>query len=142
MREVKSEDLRYFGLIPEFIGRFPVVTALEALDEAALVKILTEPRNSLIKQYQKLFAYDNVRLEFTEEAIRAIAHKTLESETGARGLRGVLENLLRQAMYEIPNLSDVNHCLVDESAIEDNKPLKFSKVEEVSDDNSVISAEL
>ena len=79
MQEVKSEDLRYFGLIPEFIGRFPVVTALEPLDEEALVKILTEPRNSLIKQYQKLFLYDNAKLEFTDDAIRAIARKTMQN---------------------------------------------------------------
>lgn len=142
MREVKSEDLRYFGLIPEFIGRFPVVTALESLDEDALVKILTEPRNSLITQYQKLFAYDNVRLEFTEDAIRAIAQKTLENDTGARGLRGVLEKLLRQAMYEIPNLSDINHCLLDKDVVEGTKSLKFTKVAQLPDNDSAISAEL
>jgi len=126
MQEVNPEDLRYFGLIPEFIGRFPVVTSLEALDEATLVKILTEPRNSLIKQYQKLFAYDEVSLDFTDEAVSAIARKTMENDTGARGLRSVLEKLLRKAMYDLPSLSNVNYCLVDEKAVEDNSEISFS----------------
>lgn len=136
LQEVKSEDLRYFGLIPEFIGRFPVVTALEALDEEALVRILTEPRNSLIKQYQKLFAYDNVRLEFTDEAVRAIARKTLENDTGARGLRSVMEKLLRKAMYDLPTYSDVNYCLVDEEAVEGQTPIQFAKIELMADNLS------
>ena len=132
MQEVKSEDLRYFGLIPEFIGRFPVVTALEPLDEEALVKILTEPRNSLIKQYQKLFLYDDAKLEFTDDAIKAIARKTMENETGARGLRSVLESILRKAMYDLPSFSDVNYCLVDEDVVEGQAEIRFSKKEEIS----------
>ena len=131
MQEVKSEDLRYFGLIPEFIGRFPVVTALEPLDEEALVKILTEPRNSLIKQYQKLFLYDNAKLEFTDDAIRAIARKTMENETGARGLRSVLEKLLRKSMYDLPSFSDVNYCLIDEDVVDGIAEIEFSKKDEL-----------
>ncbi|MEJ2142917.1 MAG: ATP-dependent Clp protease ATP-binding subunit ClpX [Gammaproteobacteria bacterium] len=137
LHEINSDDLRYFGLIPEFIGRFPVVCALEALDEDALVKILTEPRNSLIKQYQKLFAYDNVRLEFTDEAIHAIARKAMENDTGARGLRSVLESLLRQAMYDIPSRSDVNHCLVNAGVVEGNEALEFSLIPDASDESAV-----
>lgn len=126
MQQVNSEDLRYFGLIPEFIGRFPIVTSLEALDEDTLVKILTEPRNSLIKQYQKLFAYDDVSLDFTEDAIKAIAKKTMENDTGARGLRSVLEKILRKAMYDLPSLSDVNYCLIGENEAEGINEISFS----------------
>jgi len=136
MQEVNAEDLRYFGLIPEFIGRFPIVTSLEALDEATLVKILTEPRNSLIKQYQKLFAYDEVSLDFTDEAVSAIARKTMENDTGARGLRSVLEKLLRKAMYDLPSLSNVNYCLVDEKAVEDNSEISFGYDETLSNINN------
>jgi len=142
MQEVKSEDLRYFGLIPEFIGRFPVVTALEALDEETLVKILTEPRNSLIRQYQKLFAFDNARLEFTDEAIKAIARKAMENETGARGLRSILEKLLRKAMYDLPSHSNVNYCLVEEDAVEDNTDITFSYDESLADTEFVQTASL
>ena len=142
MQEVKSEDLRYFGLIPEFIGRFPVVTALEALDEDTLFKILTEPRNSLIKQYQKLFAFDNARLEFTDEAIKAIARKAMENETGARGLRSILEKLLRKAMYDLPSHSNVNYCLINEDAVDGNAEITFSYDESLANTEFVQTASL
>ncbi len=110
--EVQPEDLRHFGLIPEFIGRFPVITALHDLDEAALIRILTEPQNALTKQYQQLFALDNTELEFTTDALQAIAQKAIAHGTGARGLRGVLENLLRKLMFTLPSEENVARCVV------------------------------
>ncbi len=107
------EDLRHFGLIPELIGRFPVVTALHALDEAALVRILTEPRNALVRQYKQLFTYDGVELELTPEALSAIAQRAVAQGTGARGLRSVLEGLLRHTMYELPGEPDLCRCVVE-----------------------------
>ncbi len=115
--EVQPDDLRHFGLIPELIGRFPIVTALHALDEEALVKILTEPKNALTKQYQELFAFDEIQLDFTDEALHAIAKQAMERGTGARGLRGVLEALLRKTMFEVPVLENVESCCVDESTV-------------------------
>lgn len=115
--EVLPDDLRHFGLIPEFIGRFPIITALHELDEQALVRILTEPRNALVRQYHRLFQFENVELEFTPEALVAIARKAIERGSGARGLRGVMEDLLRQAMYEIPSKKGVKGCRVDESVV-------------------------
>jgi ATP-dependent Clp protease ATP-binding subunit ClpX len=117
LSEVQPEDLRSFGLIPEFIGRFPVLASLEELDEAALIKILTEPRNALIRQFQKLFAYDEIDLEFSEEAIGAIARQAIERGTGARGLRAVLENLLRKTMFAAPSSGKVRHVTVNEDAV-------------------------
>ncbi len=111
---VQPEDLKRFGLIPEFIGRFPVLAALSPLDEASLINILVEPKNSLTKQFQKLFEYDGVKLEFTPEALREIAKIALARGTGARGLRSVLEHLLRKSMFEVPSQSGVVRCVVDE----------------------------
>ncbi len=102
MEKVVSHDLVKFGLIPELVGRLPVITALSGLDSDALVKILTEPKNSLMKQYKKLFAYDDVLLEFTDDALLAIAEKALEQQTGARGLRGIMEQTLTQLMFDVP----------------------------------------
>ena len=110
--EVQPEDLRHFGLIPEFIGRFPVITALHDLDETALVKILTEPKNALVSQYQKLFQYEGVKLEFSEDSLNAIARQAIERGTGARGLRGVMEGLLRKEMFEIPSVEKISACKV------------------------------
>jgi len=114
---VQPEDLRRFGLIPEFIGRLPVIAVLEELDEVALVKILTEPRNALTKQYQQLFTYENTELRFTPEALTAIARLALERKIGARGLRSILENLLRRTMFELPSRGDVETCLIDADAV-------------------------
>ena len=116
--EVQPGDLRHFGLIPEFIGRFPVITALHDLDEQALIKILTEPRNALVRQYQCLFDYESAGLTFTDGALRAIAHQAIARGTGARGLRGVMEGLLRHVMYEMPSLEGVTGCKVSESGVE------------------------
>ncbi len=110
--QVQPEDLRHFGLIPEFIGRFPVITALHDLDEDALVSILTEPQNALTKQYQQLFALDNTELDFTDDALKAIARKAIEHGTGARGLRGVLESILRKLMFTLPSTENVSRCVV------------------------------
>ncbi|MCU7844344.1 MAG: ATP-dependent Clp protease ATP-binding subunit ClpX [Candidatus Thiodiazotropha sp. (ex Monitilora ramsayi)] len=121
--EVQPDDLRHFGLIPEFIGRFPVITALHDLDESALVKILVEPRNALVKQYQRLFEFEGVKLAFTAEALNAIARQAIERGTGARGLRGVLEGLLRKVMYEMPSIDGASCCLVDEEAVNGDTPV-------------------
>ena len=115
--ETHPDDLRHFGLIPEFIGRFPVIAALHDLDEAALVRILTEPRNALVRQYQQLFAFEGVSLEFTPEALVAIARKAIARGTGARGLRSVLEGLLQRTMFDLPSIAGVTGCRVDEAAV-------------------------
>lgn len=115
--QVQPGDLRHFGLIPEFIGRFPIITALHDLDEQGLVRILTEPRNALVRQYQRLFEFEGVALMFTDEALSSIARQAIERGTGARGLRGVLEGLLRKTMFELPSKDGLSEYLVDESAV-------------------------
>jgi ATP-dependent Clp protease ATP-binding subunit ClpX len=130
LREVQSEDLLKFGLIPEFIGRLPVVATLEELDERALVDILTEPKNALVKQYQKLFEFEDVRLRFTDGALRAVARLALRRKSGARGLRAILENVMLDLMYEIPSRDDVTECVVSEEVIEQGtEPLVVYKRE-------------
>jgi ATP-dependent Clp protease ATP-binding subunit ClpX len=124
--EVQPDDLRHFGLIPEFIGRFPVITALHDLDEQALVRILTEPKNALVRQYQRLFEFEGVKLEFTPNALTAIANNAMQRGTGARGLRAVMEGLLRSVMYEMPSLEDVTGCQVDEDHVNGEKPITLS----------------
>jgi ATP-dependent Clp protease ATP-binding subunit ClpX len=118
MREVQAEDLLHFGLIPEFIGRLPVVATLEELDEKTLISILTEPKNALVKQYQKLFAFEGVDLRFTEGALGAVARKALAQKSGARGLRAILEHAMMDLMYELPSRSDVAECVVGVEVIE------------------------
>ena len=122
---VNTEDLLKYGLIPEFIGRVPIIVSLEALDEDSLVKILKEPKNSFIKQYQKLFELDDVKLSFEDGAIHAIARKAIEQNTGARGLRTILEKLLLDVMYEIPSRDEIKEVLVTEESIEDKTKLKY-----------------
>ncbi len=112
LRQVMPQDFIKYGMIPEFIGRLPVVTALDLLDEDALFKILVEPKNALTKQYRKLFELDGVELEFEDDAIRAIAHKTFERKTGARGLRSIMEKLLMDTMYEIPSNDKAQKCII------------------------------
>lgn len=124
---VNTEDLLKFGLIPEFIGRVPIVVSLDALDEDALGKILKEPKNSLIKQYQKLFDLDDVKLDFEEEAIAEIAKKAYEQKTGARGLRTIIENLLLDVMYEIPSREEIKEVIVNKESIDDHSKLKYVK---------------
>ena len=117
MEKVVSHDLVKFGLIPELVGRLPVITALSGLDENALVRILTEPKNSLLKQYTKLFAFDNVELEFTKDALKAIAKKALEQQTGARGLRGIMEQTLTQLMFDVPADNTINKVIITDGVI-------------------------
>ncbi|MGE8452637.1 MAG: ATP-dependent Clp protease ATP-binding subunit ClpX [Pseudomonadales bacterium] len=118
LREVEPDDLVKFGLIPEFVGRLPVLATLDELDEAALMQILTEPKNALTKQYAKLFEMESVDLEFRSDALKAVARKALERKTGARGLRSILEGILLDTMYEIPSQKDVSKVVIDESVIE------------------------
>src|SRR3989344_582935 len=120
--EIEPEDLIKFGLIPELVGRMPVVTALAELSEDALVQILTEPKNALVKQYSKLLAMEGVDLEIRPAALKAIARKALARKTGARGLRSILEQSLIGTMFDLPNTSNVEKVVVDESTIEENKP--------------------
>ncbi|HET8730695.1 MAG TPA: ATP-dependent Clp protease ATP-binding subunit ClpX [Moraxellaceae bacterium] len=117
-KEVEPEDLIKFGLIPEFVGRLPVIATLEELSEEALMEILTEPRNALTKQYGKLFSMEGVELEFRNEALRSVAHKAMVRKTGARGLRSILEGVLLGTMYELPSLEGVSKVVVDEKTIE------------------------
>jgi ATP-dependent Clp protease ATP-binding subunit ClpX len=114
---VEPEDLIRYGLIPEFVGRLPVVATLEELDEDSLVRILTEPRNALTKQYGKLFRMEGVDLEFREDALRATARKAMERKTGARGLRTILEQILLDTMYDLPSMENVGKVVIDESVV-------------------------
>lgn len=116
--ETHPDDLKHFGLIPEFIGRFPVIASLEQLDVEALVSILTQPRNALVRQYSQLFSYDHVELEFTPEALTAIAEQALARGTGARGLKGVLENLLQKTMFDLPSHKNIGRCIVGLDAVQ------------------------
>ena len=118
LRKVEPHDLVKFGLIPELIGRLPVITVLDDLDEDALVRVLKEPRNSLVKQYKELLGMDNVELTFTDEALHAIARKTIERKTGARGLRSVMESILLPIMYEVPSDATIIRVTVDEDTVE------------------------
>lgn len=122
--EVEPEDLIKYGLIPEFVGRLPVVATLEELDEAALIQILTEPRNALTKQYARLFEMEGVELEFTPEAYSAVARRAMERKTGARGLRSILESTLLDTMYDLPSLDSVSKVIIDEGVIKgETEPL-------------------
>ena len=122
-KEVTPQDLTKYGLIPEFVGRVPIVVSLEELDKSALVRILREPKNALIKQYQKLFELDDVKLSFEPDAIDAIAEKALERKTGARGLRSIMENIMMDVMYEIPSDDTIESCVITKEAVEgDSQP--------------------
>jgi ATP-dependent Clp protease ATP-binding subunit ClpX len=117
LQMVQPEDLLKFGLIPEFVGRLPVIATLGELNEAALVRILTEPKNALVKQFQKLFEFENVALRFTDSALKAIAGKSLERKSGARGLRAIMEAAMLNIMYEIPSMNAVKECVINEEVI-------------------------
>lgn len=118
--DVMPEDLLKFGLIPEFIGRVPVITTVSPLDQSALVRILTEPRNALVKQYQRMFEIDGVELEFTDDAVEAIADQALLRGTGARGLRAIMEEVLQQVMFEVPSRDDVERVVVNREVVLEN----------------------
>ncbi len=129
--QIEAEDLIKYGLIPEFVGRLPVVATLEELDEAALVQILTEPKNALIKQYQHLFELEGATLEFREDSLKAIARKAMDRKTGARGLRTIVENVLLDTMYEIPSAEGISKVVVDEAVIlGDSEPLLVYETEQ------------
>jgi ATP-dependent Clp protease ATP-binding subunit ClpX len=121
---VEPEDLLKFGLIPEFVGRLPVVATLTDLDEAALVDILTNPKNALVKQYQRLFEMENIQLDFTQDALTGIAEKAIQRKTGARGLRSIMESVLLDSMFELPGMTDVDKVVINKEVVEGKaKPL-------------------
>ncbi len=131
--KVLPEDLLKFGIIPEFIGRIPVVATLDLLDEDALIRILQEPKNALVKQYKKLLELDDVELEFEEDALRAIAKKAIERNTGARGLRSIVEATMMESMYEVPSRDDIKKVIVTKESVNDSKdPIMVLKDEEES----------
>lgn len=131
LKEVEPEDLLKFGLIPEFIGRLPVIVSLHPLKEDALVRILTEPKNALIRQYQKLLKMDQVEITFEDKAIRAIAKKAIERCTGARGLRAIIEKIMTKVMYEIPEMKDVKRCIVtEETVLKEKEPILIKENDE------------
>ena len=117
LKKVEPEDLIKYGLIPEFVGRLPVVATLEELDEDALVEILVEPKNALTKQYQKLFEMEGVELELRDDALRAVANRAMARKTGARGLRTILENILLDTMYDLPSMTNASKVVVDEAVV-------------------------
>ena len=121
LKQIQPEDLIKYGLIPEFVGRLPVLAALEELDEEALIRILTEPKNALVKQYQQLFFMDDIKLEFEDDALVEVAKRAIERKTGARGLRSIIEEKMLDIMYEMPNRDDVEKCIVTKDTITDGK---------------------
>ena len=121
LKNIETEDLLKFGLIPEFVGRLPVVATLEDLNKEALIEILTKPKNALVKQYQKLFGFENVKLQFTEDALSSVASKALEKNTGARGLRTILENILLDTMFTLPGIEGVDEIVVNADVVEKSK---------------------
>ena len=128
VRDVQPQDLIKYGLIPEFVGRIPITVGLHPLDEKALINILTEPKNALVKQYKKLFGLDNVELEITDGAVSAVAKKAIELKTGARGLRTILENLMIDTMYDLPSETDIERVVVDENVVKgESKPTLIKK---------------
>jgi ATP-dependent Clp protease ATP-binding subunit ClpX len=142
MKNLEPEDLLKYGLIPEFIGRLPMIATLEDLDEKSLIKILQEPKNSLIKQYQELFKLDGAKLTFKDNALKEIAHKAVNKKTGARGLRSILENILLKTMYDLPSQDNIEEVIVDASAVKgQSQPmLVHSKNSEGKSKNNKTSA--
>ena len=136
LRQVMPEDLLKYGLIPEFIGRLPIVVALDALDEIALVRILKEPRNALVKQYKKFFDMEDVELVFNEEALTAIARKAMERKTGARGLRTIIEDIMLDIMYEIPSEDDIVRCFVDADVVEKKVSPQLIRREHITEETA------
>ncbi|OPX87905.1 MAG: ATP-dependent Clp protease ATP-binding subunit ClpX [Pelotomaculum sp. PtaB.Bin104] len=129
LKNILPEDLLKYGLIPEFVGRLPVIVTLEALDEDALIRILTEPRNALVKQYEKMLHLDGVTLEFTPDALRAVSEEALRRKTGARGLRSILEEIMLEVMYDIPSRDDIAKCIITKETIQKKEPPRIIAVE-------------
>lgn len=119
LQQAQPEDLLKYGLIPEFVGRLPIISTLKILEEGDLIRILTEPKNALVRQYRQFFRYDKIDLTFTEDALSAVAHQALERGTGARGLRSILETVLLPTMYDLPSRSDISKCVVDADTVQD-----------------------
>ena len=136
LKKVLPEDLMKFGLIPEFAGRLPVVVTLDSLDVEALIRILKEPKNALIKQYEHFLAMDNVELVFDEGALKAIAEEAMKRSAGARGLRAIIESIMRDVMYEVPSRADVKKCIVTEEVIREHKPPTLVLEEQKADSAS------
>ena len=122
LQDVEPEDLLKFGLIPEFVGRLPVVATLEDLDEASLIEILTRPKNALVKQYERLFEMENVTLKFTEDALAAVAKRAITRKTGARGLRSILEGILLEPMFDLPGLEGVEEIVINSEVVDVEGP--------------------
>lgn len=127
LKDIEAQDLIKYGLIPEFVGRVPIITSVSSLNEESLVRILTQPRNAIIKQYEKLFDIDGFKLDFTDEAVKAVAHKAMALKTGARGLRTIVENLMIDTMYEVPGREDIEKIVVDREVVEGRKKPKIIK---------------
>ncbi|WP_408954942.1 ATP-dependent Clp protease ATP-binding subunit ClpX [Natroniella sp. ANB-PHB2] len=136
LKHVMSQDLLKYGLIPEFAGRIPVIVTLNKLKEEELIEILTEPRNALVKQYTKFFELDNVELEFTEEALSAIAERTIDQETGARGLRSVVEESILDIMYDIPSQDDIAKCIINEDVINKDATPQLIKIDDPKEETA------
>ncbi|MBR3269322.1 MAG: ATP-dependent Clp protease ATP-binding subunit ClpX [Oscillospiraceae bacterium] len=128
-RKVIPQDLVKFGLVPELVGRLPIITALDEMDEDSLIRILTEPKNALLKQYKKLFRYDQIELEAEHDALAEIAKRAIEQKTGARGLRAILEGILMQTMFEVPSQEDIKRVLITAECVRDGKPPQLCKDE-------------
>lgn len=135
LAHIQPEDLLKFGLIPEFIGRLPVIVTLEELDEEALIRIMKEPKNALIKQYKKLFELDHVELEIEDEAVSAIAKKAIQRKTGARGLRSIFEKAMTGIMFEIPSREDVKKCIITKGTIEEEQEPTLVLSEQTAENN-------
>ncbi|MGI6362403.1 MAG: ATP-dependent Clp protease ATP-binding subunit ClpX [Bacillota bacterium] len=127
LKQIQPTDLIKYGLIPEFVGRVPVIASLNALDEESLIRILTEPRNALVRQFKKLFSLDGITLEFQQEALELIAKEAIERKTGARGLRSIVENIMLDTMYELPSRNDVEKCVITKEAVQGEKPIYVAK---------------
>lgn len=125
LNATQPSDLRKFGLIPEFIGRFPILAPLEPLDTDALIRVLTEPKNALVRQYQQLFAYEDVELKFEQDALVEIAQQAIERETGARGLRSIMEQILRKTMFDVPSREDIDQCVIDADTVKGESEVKL-----------------
>lgn len=125
--QVQPHDILKFGIIPELVGRLPVITSLQSLTKSDMVRILTEPKNALVKQYQKLMEFDGVQLEFQPQALEAVAQEALDRKVGARGLRSVMENLMTEIMYEIPSDLSIQKVTVTEGAVERHEPLEITR---------------
>jgi ATP-dependent Clp protease ATP-binding subunit ClpX len=128
LRELQAQDLRKYGLIPEFVGRLPITVALDHLDEEDIIRILTEPKNAFVKQYEKLFALDDVELIFHEGALKAIAKRALERGSGARGLKSIIEDVLLHSMFDVPSRPEIKRCIITEQSITDGlEPLLLTE---------------